>query len=138
MEMSPAGFVAAQDAVGYDGILRELSHGRKTGHWMWFVFPQLTGLGASEVAERFAIDDLDAAAAYLAHPQAGERLRACVDAFLASGVAPETCFGPADARKLHACLTLFVRIAEPASVFHRAIAARFGGLLHPGTLAELD
>jgi uncharacterized protein (DUF1810 family) len=106
-------FVAAQDPV-YAGVLEELRRGRKTGHWMWFVFPQVAGLGQSPMSQRYAIGSLDEARAYLAHPVLGARLRECIGLILAiRGRTAEEVFGPIDARKLRSSATLF-HLADPA------------------------
>ena len=106
-------FVAAQDPV-YAAVLEELRRGRKTGHWMWFIFPQVAGLGHSPMSQRYAIGSLDEARAYLAHPVLGARLRECIGLILAirSRTAEEV-FGPIDARKLRSSATLF-HLADPA------------------------
>jgi uncharacterized protein (DUF1810 family) len=91
-------FVAAQDPV-YAGVLEELRRGRKTGHWMWFVFPQVAGLGHSPMSQRYAIGSLDEARAYLGHPILGPRLRECIGLVLViEGRSAEEVLGPIDAR----------------------------------------
>ena len=122
-------FVDAQDAGGtYERALGELHRGRKVSHWMWFVFPQVAGLGASEMNRRYAITSLDEAVAYLAHPVLGARLRESTDAVLAlpaTVTAAEDVFGGIDARKLRSSMTLFHRAAaEPrfAAVLDRFFA----------------
>ena len=98
-------FVAAQEGV-YDRALEELREGRKRSHWMWFVFPQIAGLGRSETARRYAIRDRGEAAAYLAHPVLGPRLVGAARAMLAHrGRAPEAILGPVDAMKLRSSAT---------------------------------
>lgn len=102
-------FVAAQDSCGtYDGALAELSRGRKVGHWMWFVFPQLTGLGRSGMSQRYALPDVGKAADYLVHPVLGPRLVEASRAVLESG-APDVddLFGGIDTAKLRSSMTLF-------------------------------
>ena len=122
-------FVAAQDAGGtYVQALRELRAGRKTSHWMWFVFPQLAGLGRSTTAQAYAIASLPEARDYLAHPVLGRRLRECTAAVLthADGTA-EQVFGGIDALKLRSSMTLFAR-AEPAEpAFTAVLDAFYGG-----------
>ncbi len=105
-------FVGAQRG-GYDGILRELRAARKTGHWMWFVFPQVVGLGMTWMSRHYAIRSLDEARAYLAHPVLGPRLRECADAVLAAPrvATAESILGGIDAMKLRSSMTLFVRAA---------------------------
>src|SRR5688572_30698624 len=105
-------FVAAQEGV-YRSALDELRAGRKTGHWMWFVFPQVAGLGSSDMSRRYAIGSLAEARAYLAHPILGARLRECARALLAvRGRGAEAILGDIDARKLRSSMTLFHR-ADP-------------------------
>jgi uncharacterized protein (DUF1810 family) len=101
-------FVAAQ-AGSYDIALAEIRRGAKRSHWMWYIFPQIAGLGSSPMARRYAIRSLDEARAYLAHPVLGARLRACVEAL--QGLAPTSAgevFGSIDALKLRSSLTLFI------------------------------
>jgi uncharacterized protein (DUF1810 family) len=118
-------FVRAQQPV-YDGVLEELKRGRKTGHWMWFVFPQITGLGRSETARYYAITSLDEARAYLAHPVLGRRLRECARLLLESeGRTAEEIFGPIDARKLHSSVTLFQRASTDDETGFAAVLQRF-------------
>src|SRR5918998_34070 len=102
-------FTEAQDGGGtYDRALAELRAGRKTSHWMWFVFPQIAGLGRSPTAQFYAIVDLDEARAYAAHPVLGPRLTECATALLDLGTSDATpVLGPVDAQKLHSSMTLF-------------------------------
>jgi uncharacterized protein (DUF1810 family) len=129
-------FVAAQ-ASCYESALGEIAQGRKTSHWMWFIFPQLHGLGSSEMSRRYAIGSLDEAAAYLAHPLLGPRLRACVAALqnLLEADA-EAVFGAVDAAKLRSSLTLFVR-AGGGWPFEAALHRWFGGQSEQRTLQIL-
>jgi uncharacterized protein (DUF1810 family) len=126
-------FVDAQ-AHAYDGALRELRAGRKTGHWIWYVFPQLTGLGMSDLSRYYAIRSLDEARAYLDHPVLGPRLRACAEALLAVEDAPaEAILGPVDAMKVRSSVTLFHR-ADPLDPLFPAVLDRFyGGAPDPRT-----
>lgn len=119
-------FVVAQDAGRtYDRALGELRVGRKASHWMWFVFPQLAGLGQSETARHFAIANLDEARAYLAHPVLGRRLRECVTALIElPGSDPVAVLGPLDALKLRSSMTLFLR-AEPSEPQFKAVLERY-------------
>ena len=121
-------FVTAQQPV-YDQVLAELRRGRKESHWMWFIFPQIAGLGQSPMSVRFAIQTIEEARAYLAHPVLGPRLRECAGAVLAmKDPTAEDVFGPIDARKLRSCMTLFHR-AEPAEpLFRRVLDAWFSGM----------
>lgn len=130
-------FRAAQAPV-YDAVLRELAQGRKRSHWMWFIFPQLAGLGRSETARYYALSGLDEARAYLADPVLGERLRACC-ALLAAlpGKDPHAIFGAPDDLKLHSCLTLFAHAAPGESIFSRCLQQYFAGLPDEATEAIL-
>ena len=121
-------FVEAQDAGGtYDRALRELRAGRKTSHWMWFVFPQLAGLGRSSMAQAYALDSLEQARAYLAHPVLGPRLRACTEAVLTHpDRSAEQILGGIDALKLRSSMTLFAR-ADPDEPAYAAVLATFYG-----------
>ena len=122
-------FVAAQDAGGtYDAALRELRAGRKTSHWMWFVFPQLACLGRSSTAQAYAIGSLDEARDYLAHPVLGPRLRECVAALLAhTDRTAEAVLGGIDALKLRSSMTLFTRAAPDEEAFQQVLDAFYGG-----------
>jgi len=131
-------FVSAQAPL-FDQALAELTAGRKRSHWMWFIFPQLRGLGVSATAEHFGIADLAEARAYLAHPLLGARLQRCTEAVLAL----EDCnlrsiFGAPDDVKFASSMTLFgVASDEPDSAFQRAIARCCGGRMDPRTLQML-
>jgi uncharacterized protein (DUF1810 family) len=119
-------FVEAQ-AGTYETALGELVRGRKTSHWMWFIFPQLRGLGSSAMAQRYAIASLEEARAYLAHPLLGPRLRACVEALQDLPQADAVrVFGGIDAVKLRSSLTLFIR-AGGGPLFDAALQRWFGG-----------
>lgn len=130
-------FVDAQAGV-YETALAELRRGRKTSHWMWFVFPQIAGLGRSPNARLYAIADLDEARAYLAHPVLGPRLLACVETINAlPGDDAHAVFGEPDDLKLRSCLTLFAAAAPDELAFQLALAKYFDGLPDPLTLARL-
>ncbi len=132
-------FHAAQDGT-YDGALRELRTGRKTGHWMWFIFPQLRGLGRSATAVHYGIADLGEARAYLADPLLGPRLAACVEALLDHTTATaEDILGPIDAMKLRSSATLFRAAGDARTVrLMQAVLDRFhAGQPCPLTLAAL-
>jgi len=119
--------VTAQQPV-YDEVLEELRQGRKTSHWMWFIFPQVAGLGHSPMSERYAIHSVAEAQAYLAHPLLGPRLRECAELVLAVHErTAEEVFGPIDARKLRSCMTLFHRAAPDEPVFGQVLNRWFGG-----------
>jgi uncharacterized protein (DUF1810 family) len=119
-------FVEAQAPV-YAQVCAELAAGRKTSHWMWFVFPQFKGLGASAMAQRYGIASIDEARAYMAHPLLGPRLRECTERVLAvQGRSAHQIFGSPDDLKFRSCMTLFAQATgEPA--FRRALEKFFGG-----------
>ena len=131
-------FILAQDGV-YETALAELRAGSKQSHWMWFVFPQIAGLGRSSTAQFYAIVSVEEARAYLEHPLLGARLRECVDALLrwVDRRSPEQILGPIDAMKLRSSLTLFDRIA-PGDTFARALDAFFSGRRDDRTLELLN
>jgi len=132
-------FVTAQDDAGtYDAALRELRAGRKTSHWMWFVFPQLAGLGRSATAQRYALGGLAEARAYLDHPVLGARLREATNAVVATADAdPEQVLGPVDALKLRSSMTLFARAAPQEELFGRALEKCYAGEPDPATVQLL-
>ncbi len=122
-----ARFVLGQSG-DIDDALAELRAGRKRTHWMWFVFPQMRGLGRSDTARRYGISGADEARAYLDHPVLGPRLVACAEAVLAhAGTSATVIFGDLDALKLQSSMTLFAAVSPPESVFERVLAAFFGG-----------
>ncbi|HXZ83695.1 MAG TPA: DUF1810 domain-containing protein [Acidimicrobiales bacterium] len=128
-------FVRAQDrAATFERALDELRRGHKTGHWMWFVFPQIAGLGKSATSQYFAISSLEEAKAYLAHPILGPRLVACCEVLVAGAAAraPEI-FGAIDAMKLRSSMTLFLRAAPAEPSFRRVLELHFGGEADPAT-----
>jgi uncharacterized protein (DUF1810 family) len=130
-------FVAAQ-AADHATALAELRAGRKRTHWMWYVLPQLRGLGTSPMAWRYGLAGLDEARAYLAHPLLGPRLLEGVAALNAhEGLSATAILGEVDALKLRSCLTLFMQVAPPGSPFEAALAKYFGGVADPATLALL-
>ncbi|VXC78229.1 DUF1810 domain-containing protein [Massilia sp. 9I] len=130
-------FVRAQAPV-YATVVRELRAGHKQSHWMWFIFPQLAGLGHSEMAQRYAIADSDEAAAYLAHPLLGARLRECASivAALDTDSANEV-FGHPDDLKFRSSMTLFADVAPDEAVFQACIDKYFDGEADEATLARL-
>lgn len=131
-------FVAAQQAV-YRRALTELKAGRKRSHWMWFIFPQLGGLGRSAMSRLYAIASAAEAKAYLADPVLGARLRECTEAVLAhEGASAEAIFGPIDAVKLRSSMTLFDRVGGEGEPFAGCLAAFFRGERDERTLALLD
>ena len=130
-------FVEAQERM-YQRALAELRRGRKTSHWMWFVFPQFAGLGFSAMSERYAIRSLAEARAYLAHPVLGARLLECSAAVAESeATTAEQIFGGVDAMKLRSSMTLFARAAPDESVFTRVLQRFFGGVPDANTLTLL-
>jgi uncharacterized protein (DUF1810 family) len=126
-------FVEAPAGI-YDGVLAELRRGRKTSHWMWFVFPQIAGLGQSWISRQYAIASLEEAREYLAHPILGPRLLEGTSAVLAAPASSaEAIFGGVDAMKLRSSMTLFLR-AAPGEIVFRALLDRFwGGVPDPLT-----
>ena len=128
-------FVRAQDeGATHARALAELRRGRKTSHWMWFVFPQIAGLGRSGMAQRYAIASLDEARAYLAHPVLGPRLLECARVVAdTSGASAEDIFGGIDALKLRSSMTLFLRAQPGEPVFQRVLDVFFGGEPDPST-----
>lgn len=122
-------FVAAQDRDGaYDRALTELKHGRKQGHWIWFVFPQVEGLGSSQTARFYAIASLEEATAYLQHSVLGPRLVEAAEALLKlPGRDPAEILGGLDAMKLRSSMTLFAHVEEAAPVFTRVLEEFYGG-----------
>jgi uncharacterized protein (DUF1810 family) len=130
-------FVTAQSDV-YAAVVAELSRGRKTTHWMWFVFPQLAGLGSSAMAQRYALSGLDEARTYLAHPVLGARLRECARLAIESPAARiDVLFGAPDDLKFHACMTLFAHASPDDELFARALQRFFQGRRHDATLRFL-
>jgi uncharacterized protein (DUF1810 family) len=129
-------FVAAQDADGtYDAALRELRAGRKRTHWMWFVFPQLAGLGRSATAQHYAVSGLDEARAYLAHPVLGPRLRECASVLTGLDCTdPVAVFGDVDAQKLHSSMTLFALADPDEPLFRRVLEQYFRGVPDEATV----
>ena len=130
-------FVQAQDPV-YSTVLAELRAGHKRTHWMWFVFPQIAGLGSSTMAQRYAIASTDEAAAYLAHPVLGRRLRECASivAALDAGSAGAI-FSHPDELKFHSSMSLFADVAPDEAVFQTCIDKYFDGEPDPETVARL-
>jgi uncharacterized protein (DUF1810 family) len=128
-------FVAAQNGGNtYDHAVAELRRGRKTGHWMWFVFPQVAGLGQSQMSRTYAVTSLEEARAYLRHPVLGPRLRVC--AALVAGSAALTAaaiFGGVDTQKLRSSMTLFLRADPQEPVFQRVLDRYFDGRPDPAT-----
>ncbi|MXP41965.1 DUF1810 family protein [Altererythrobacter soli] len=131
-------FIEAQ-APAYHRALAELRGGAKQSHWMWFIFPQISGLGRSPTAQFYAIADRAEAHAYLAHPVLGRRLRECTDAMLAWGgrKSAEAILGPIDAQKFRSSMTLFEAVAEDDDRFAQALEAFYAGTRDQATLDRL-
>ncbi len=130
-------FVDAQQPV-YEEVLGELRAGRKRSHWMWFIFPQIAGLGHSAMADRFALWSLDETVAYLAHSVLGQRLREC--SVLVAGVEGRSIaeiFGHPDDMKFRSSMTLFSRAAPQEPIFAACLQKYFGGEPDLQTLAKL-
>ena len=139
-------FVAAQDRGGtYERAVAELHAGAKVSHWMWFIFPQIAGLGMSAMSQEFAITSTAEARAYLAHPVLGPRLRECARIVAETGGrSAERIFGSVDAMKLRSSMTLFAAAdSEPAdggpneNVFRTVLVKYFGGVADKATMARL-
>lgn len=129
-------FVMAQAAT-YEMALAEIRRGAKRSHWMWYIFPQIAGLGSSDMARHYAIASLDEARAYLAHPLLGTRLRECVGALQdLTGTTVSAVFGEIDAMKLRSSLTLFAE-AGGGPLFPAALNRWFDGEADPATLARI-
>jgi len=127
-------FTAAQEGV-YQQVVSELSAGRKRSHWMWFIFPQIAGLGSSAMAQQYAISGLAEARAYLAHPVLGARLRECSALVLAvQGATVHGIFGSPDNMKFHSSMTLFAQAAPDEALFRDCLDKYFGGVPDQATL----
>lgn len=132
-------FVRAQDADGtYADALAELRAGRKRSHWMWFVFPQIAGLGSSPMARQYAISGAEEARAYIAHPVLGPRLVECAQALLElDGTHPEAVLGSIDALKLRSSMTLFAEVVPDQPVFAAVLDRYYDGARDEATLQRL-
>ena len=130
-------FVDAQNPV-YDQVCSELRNGYKTSHWMWFIFPQIQGLGHSHLATKFALTSLEEAQAYLAHPVLGPRLIECTTLVTrVTGRTIEQIFGYPDDLKFRSCMTLFAHAARENHIFEDALRKYFGGEYDDLTLQQL-
>jgi len=130
-------FIEAQDGC-YELVLRELSAGQKLSHWMWFIFPQVTGLGETATSRKFAISSRDEAKAYWEHPILGARLRACTQLVMGlQGRTAEQVFGYPDYLKFRSCMTLFEAAAPDPTLFRAALLKYFDGVADQRTLAIL-
>ncbi|MGF0241175.1 DUF1810 domain-containing protein [Rhodococcus sp. IEGM1300] len=131
-------FIQAQDPV-FTWVQEELSAGQKRRHWMWFIFPQMAGLGGSEMSRYFAIQSRDEAEAYLKHPQLGARLRTCTQLVLnIKDRSIADIFGHPDDLKFHSSMTLFAQIAAEDNPFNQALEQYFHGMVDEVTLSLLD
>ena len=131
-------FIKAQDKI-YDRVLAELKSGRKRTHWMWFVFPQIDGLGYSSTTKHYSIKSIEEAQQYLDHPVLGKRLRECAESILVlEGLSASMIFGFPDEMKLKSSMTLFASVAEAGSAFIRVLEKYFQGNRDERTLALLD
>ncbi len=130
-------FVDAQEGV-FEQVCSELRRGRKTGHWMWFIFPQLKGLGYSQMANRFAISSREEAEGYLRHPVLGPRLHECTRLVNSSHAGSiDEIFPYPDDLKFRSCMTLFANATPDDQVFQEALRKYFAGKADPLTLARL-
>jgi len=130
-------FLTAQQPV-IEQVRAELRAGRKSSHWMWFVFPQLSGLGRSEVARFYGIRSREEAAAYLGHKVLGTRLVECTLLVNAkTGVSAEQIFGSIDAIKFRSCMTLFAAVAPERDEFAEALRKYFGGVADEATIERI-
>ena len=131
-------FIDAQRDI-YEAALAEIRGGRKRTHWMWFIFPQIAGLGSSPTSQRYAIRDRGEAEAYLRHPILGPRLVECAEAVVAlEGRSAAEVFGFPDDRKLRSCATLFAEVSPTGSVFERLLDKCFGGNRDEKTVELLE
>lgn len=130
-----ARFVAAQDSGGsYQQAVAELRNGRKVGHWMWYVFPQVAGLGQSPTSKLYAVSSVAEASAYLAHPVLGPRLQECAEILTGlSGRTAGQVFGGIDAMKLRSCMTLFRHATPNDPLFREVLEQYFAGTADPVT-----
>ena len=131
-------FVEAQEH-DYERALSEIGSGQKRTHWMWYVFPQVDGLGSSPISKRFSINGVEEAKAYLDHPVLGPRLLECAEAVVAvQGRSASEIFGSPDDLKLRSSATLFASVSPPGSVFDRLLAKYYAGARDGKTLQLLD
>jgi uncharacterized protein (DUF1810 family) len=131
-------YVKAQ-APTYDQVVRELTIGTKSTHWMWYIFPQILGLGTSEMSKHYAIVSAAEAGKYLAHPVLGRRLRECTTLVNShAGRSLDAIFGPVDAMKFHSSMTLFVQVSDEGSPFLEALATFCDSQLDSKTYAILQ
>ncbi len=130
-------FIEAQEPI-FQQVTSELRAGRKMSHWMWFIFPQIRGLGRSPTAMEYAISDLDEARAYLAHPVLGSRLKDCTQLVLLIGNrSAAQIFGSPDDMKFRSCMTLFAQVSQEDDIFTKALQKYFRGIPDQLTLDRL-
>jgi len=130
-------FVKAQERI-YADVLLELKRGIKTGHWIWYVFPQIEGLGASEMSHRYSISSIGEARAYCKHPILGRRLLECTELVLAvEGRTIEEIFSHPDFLKFRSCMTLFARACDDSAIYQSALEMYFNGVPDPLTIEIL-
>ena len=130
-------FIQAQENV-YPQVIRELTEGRKSSHWIWYIFPQVSGLGYSATSKAYAIKSQAEALAYIRHPILGQRLRECANLLLQlEGATAYEILGSPDDMKVRSCLTLFSQIAPEEPVFTQVLDRFYGGEMDPLTLAIL-
>ena len=138
IEARLAEFVSAQDAV-YDDVRHELAAGRKETHWIWFIFPQLGGLGLSSMSQKFGLLSTDEARAYLGHSVLGPRLRECTELMLkVAKRSVDQILGYPDDLKFRSCMTLFAAAAPEEPIFQAALEMFFGGRQDPLTIKQLS
>ena len=126
-------FIEAQEG-DYSDVLNELKRGKKAGHWIWYVFPQMASLGHSEMSEKYSISCINEARAYIGHPILGPRLVECTELVLAvEGKTAEQVFGSLDAMKFRSSMTLFLRVGEADSIYQHALSKYFDGEPDPET-----
>ncbi|WP_416068066.1 DUF1810 domain-containing protein [Rhizobium sp. ZK1] len=131
-------FIEAQNGI-YEQALTELKTGRKRSHWMWFIFPQIAGLGTSSMAEKYAIRSAEEASAYLADPILGSRLLRCVEAIISvNDRSAHDIMGAPDDLKLRSSMTLFAAVSDHGSPFHKAIERFYDGKFDERTISILS
>lgn len=130
-------FLEAQEPC-YEQVIQELGQGKKTTHWIWFIFPQIAGLGSSQFSIFYAIDDLKEAVAYWSHPVLKERYEQCIELILKTNQKAEDVLGKVDVKKLQSSLTLFLLVAPDAPILNQAINDLYAGQRDVRTLQILE
>ena len=134
-KFNPGRFIYKQDFV-YENVVRELKNGQKNSHWMWFIFPQIEGLGRSSIAKEFSIKSMAEARAYLDHPVLGERLKQCTQLVLdIDGKTAIDIFGHPDYLKFRSCMSLYSAVEEKGNIFEMALSKYFNGIPDERTLS---